>query len=124
VRKILLIDDHKATLFSLGTILRNAGYCCITASKFEEAERAFAADHIDLVVVDHGLPGTSGASLSRHLKNIRPVPILMLSGNVELGAKPDCVDVLLPKPQAPDVLLETIERLLERSNKSFSSGAE
>jgi DNA-binding response OmpR family regulator len=68
------------------------------------------------------LPGTNGAALSRHLKNIRRVPILMLSGNVELGAKPDSVDMLLPKPLAPDVLLETIERLLERSDKGLSSG--
>jgi two-component system, OmpR family, KDP operon response regulator KdpE len=112
---ILCVDDHPATLQSLSLIFRSVGYCCIAASNFEEAERAFAANHIDLVVLDHGLPGIDGSSLAVHLKRIRPVTVLMLSGSVELTDTPESVDLLLPKPQAPDALLAAIATLIPNS---------
>ena len=53
---------------------------------------------------------------------LQPQPLLP-EAQESLGAKPDTVDVLLPKPQAPEALLETIERLLVGNDKSLSSGA-
>jgi DNA-binding response OmpR family regulator len=113
VRTILCVDDHLATLQTLSLVLRSAGYCCVTSSNFHEAERAFAADHIDLVILDHGLPGISGSALATHLKSIRPVAVLMLTGNPELAGRPDSVDVLLPKPQKPEALLRAVAELIE-----------
>lgn len=46
-----------------------------------------------------------GAILATLLKNIRPVQILMLTGNTGLTVKPTSVDLLLPKPQEPEALL-------------------
>jgi two-component system, OmpR family, KDP operon response regulator KdpE len=118
MRTILCIDDHQATLVTLSLIFRGAGYCCITATNFEQAERAFAADPIDLVVLDHGLPGVNGTSIATHLKKIREVAVLMLTGSSELMTKPDSVDVLLPKPQPPPALLEAVAKLLDSRDKT------
>jgi DNA-binding response OmpR family regulator len=115
VTQILCIDDHRATALSLAIIFRGAGYCCITASNFRQAEHAFSTEHIDLVIVNHGLPGVDGAALARHLKNIRPITVLMLSGNPDLTIKPDSVDLLLPKPIHPQELLDAVSRILAKS---------
>ena len=112
MRTILCVDDHSPTLLTLSLVFQSAGYVCLTASNFEESKRAFAAEHIDLVVVDHGLPGINGTAIAAHLKNIRAVTVLMLSGSVELGEKPESVDLLLPKPVAPQELLDAVARLL------------
>jgi DNA-binding response OmpR family regulator len=114
MHNILCIDDHHATLVTLGMLFKSAGYTCISASDFQQAEYAFSTEHIDLVIVDHGLPGVDGTALAAHLKNIRPVTILMLSGSPDLHRKPDSVDLLLPKPIAPEELLKTVAQLLEQ----------
>jgi DNA-binding response OmpR family regulator len=113
MRTILCIDDHRATLSTLALILRNEGYRCLTAENHEEADRRFAANAVDLVIVDHGLPGITGDKLASHLKKIRPVLVLMLSGAVELDALPGSVDLLMIKPQAPTVLFAAIRKLLD-----------
>jgi two-component system KDP operon response regulator KdpE len=112
MQKILCIDDHRATVLTLAMIFRGAGYCCTTAENFDQAEYAFSADPVDLVIVDHGLPGVNGTALAAHLKNIRPVLVLMLSGSPDLHIKPDSVDLLLPKPIAPEALLKAVAGLL------------
>src|SRR6266498_5944891 len=112
MRKILCIDDHRGTLITLTMVFRGAGYCCISAENFAQAEHAFSTESIDLVIVDHGLPGVNGSELAAHLKNIRPVSVLMLSGSPDLHSKPDSVDLLLAKPIAPEELLSAVANLL------------
>jgi DNA-binding response OmpR family regulator len=112
MRKILCIDDHRATLVTLAMIFRRAGYCCITAETFEQAQHIFSTETMDLVIVDHGLPGINGSELAAHLKKIRPVIVLMLSGSPDLHSKPASVDLLLPKPIAPEELLKAVAHLL------------
>jgi DNA-binding response OmpR family regulator len=109
---ILLVDDHRASLITLSLVLRSAGYRCLTASNYDEADRTFKANPVDLVILDYGLHAISGTDLAAHLKTVRPVAILMLSGNPDLAGKPESVDILLPKPQEPEALLSTIAEML------------
>jgi DNA-binding response OmpR family regulator len=113
MRTILCVDDHHATLLSLSLILQAQGYRCITAENADEADRSFAAEHIDLVIVDYGLPDVDGATLATQLKSKRPTKVLMLSGNAELNEKPESVDMLLPKPQHPTGLIAAVSSLLQ-----------
>jgi two-component system, OmpR family, KDP operon response regulator KdpE len=107
------VDDHRATLLTLSLIIRGAGYRCVTATEFNEAERVFVLNQIDLVILDHGLPGINGTDLAAHLKRIRAVVVVMLTGNTELTEKLDVVDLLLAKPQLPEHLLCEIAKLLK-----------
>jgi DNA-binding response OmpR family regulator len=113
MRTILCVDDHRATLSTLALILRNEGYRCLTAENSEEADRRFAANSVDLVIVDHGLPGITGDKLAAHLKKIRPVHVLMLAGSVDLDTLPSSVDLLMIKPQYPLDLFAAIRKLLD-----------
>jgi DNA-binding response OmpR family regulator len=112
MRTILVVDDHIATLETLCLILQGHQFNVLTANNALQAEEQFASVVVDLVIVDHGLPGKSGAELAHQFKSIRRVLVIMLSGNPELLAKPDCVDLLLAKPISVPNLLFEIDGLL------------
>jgi DNA-binding response OmpR family regulator len=115
MRTILVIDDHVATLETICLILQRRGYITLPAANADQAQEHFFGSNVDLVIVDHGLPGVTGAQLAKRLKEIKSVFVLMLSGNSELLEKPDSVDVLLPKPIAVPILLVEIEGLFARA---------
>src|SRR3954468_490190 len=105
MRTILVIDDYLPTLSTLCLILKESGYRSLQAENAEQAERKFRNNAIDIVLVDHGLPGINGSELAHQLKQIRDVLVVMLTGNPELKEEPPFVDLLLSKPQEiPDLL--------------------
>jgi DNA-binding response OmpR family regulator len=114
MRTILVIDDHVATLKTICLVLKQQGYEALPAENANQAQEHFFGNKVDLVIVDHGLPGITGAELAKRLKEIKSVFVLMLSGNSELLEKPDSVDVLLPKPIPVPTLLAEIEGLFAR----------
>ena len=113
VPTILCIDDHQPTLQTLSWLFESHGYTCLSSSSARTALQLFRDNPVDLVVLDHTLETDDGTALAGTLKNLRSVPILMLSGRADLK-KPDGVDVLLIKPQEPRVLLGTVLSLLVR----------
>jgi two-component system phosphate regulon response regulator OmpR len=119
MRTILVIDDHVVTLDTLCTILAASGYRILKAQDSQQAEQQFVGNDVDLVIVDHGLPGISGSVVAERLKQIKSVPVLMLSGNPELKGKPDSVDLLLPKPQSIPDLLASIAEMFEARQDSL-----
>ncbi len=112
MRTILVIEDYVPTLTTLCLILNANGYSALGAENALEAEEKFRSNPIDIVLVDHGLPGVNGSELAGRLKAIRDVAVIMLSGNPELKETPANVDVLLPKPQEIPSLLAAMEQLL------------
>lgn len=110
---VLIVEDHKVTLDSLCLILERNGYHCLTASDAEHAIVLFAANHVDLVLMDYGLPDHDGGLLADELKKkVRTVPIVMISGAGDLQEKPPSVDILFAKPTDPAILLKAIADLL------------
>jgi CheY-like chemotaxis protein len=116
MRTILVIDDHIPTLESLCLVLSGRNYRTLPAENAAQASAMFAANEVDLVIVDHGLPGVSGSELADPFKRLRLVPVLMLSGSALLQARPDSVDLLLAKPCSVPELMEGIESLLPSPN--------
>src|SRR4051794_40953952 len=113
MRTILVIDDHHPTLTTLCMILNHNGYRALEAANAEQAERKFRSNRIDMLLVDHGLPGISGSEVAGQLRQIRNVLVVMLTGNPELKELPSSVDLLLPKPYPVPDLLAAIEQLFE-----------
>jgi DNA-binding response OmpR family regulator len=114
MKTILVIDDHTVTLETICLILKKQGYEALAAKNANEAQEHFFENNVDLVIVDHGLPGITGSELAKRLKEAKQVLVLMLSGNAELVDKPESVDVLLPKPVSVPILLATIEGLFAK----------
>lgn len=66
-RRLLLVEDHEATLSVLARLLRRAGYEVHTAATVHAARSVAAGTTFDLVVSDIGLPDGSGMDLMQSL---------------------------------------------------------
>jgi CheY-like chemotaxis protein len=112
---ILCIDDGQVALHVRQLVLVSAGYEVLTASSGEAGLELFTQNPIRLVVADHFLSGKTGTEIAKEMKELKPeVPILIVSGAVERPAGLEFTDGFLTKCQPPDVLLETIARLLAK----------
>lgn len=112
--RILCLDDELVGLTVRGAVLRHAGYTVFTASSSEEALKIFTNQHIDIVVSDQLLHGTTGTQVAASMKRIRPdIPIVILSGFTEPPEDMDDADCFLSKLEPPPVLLATLARLLD-----------
>jgi DNA-binding response OmpR family regulator len=96
-------------------VLRSRGYICVSAESVEEAEGAFAGSGADLVIVDHGLPGSE--KLAENLKNLRNVPLIMLAGLSDVLPTMPYVDLLCPKPVNGHEVLREVDSFLGGKRK-------
>jgi len=116
---ILVVDDDAPIRRMLDRTLSAAGYAVATAADGGEALAAVERSTPDLVVLDVGLPGVDGLSVSRRLRaKGLAVPVLLLTAR---DSVPDRVagldagaDDYLVKPFATEELLARIRALLRR----------
>jgi CheY-like chemotaxis protein len=65
---ILIVEDNDANLLLVRAVLTRAGYRTAEARSAEEAVEQLRTLRPDLILVDIGLPGQDGLSLTRQLK--------------------------------------------------------
>jgi|GEM_PF-932096 len=78
--RILLIDDHADTLWSLNRLLMRRGYEVTTASSCGEAMKLVQQSEFDVIISDLGLPDGSGIDLIRDMRKHSTAPAIALSG--------------------------------------------
>ena len=129
-RNILLVEDEEALRMTLGDRLRGEGYLVEAVGDGENGFDRAAGFPFDLIILDVGLPGTSGFDLCRDLRRARvTTPIMLLTARcqtkdkmvgLKLGA-----DDYVTKPFEAAQLLVRIEALLRAvpgaTSLSFSS---
>jgi two-component system response regulator MprA len=116
---ILVVDDDAPIRRMLDRTLSAEGYAVETAADGGEALAAVERSTPDLVVLDVGLPGVDGLSVSRRLRSKGlAVPVLLLTAR---DSVPDRVagldagaDDYLVKPFATEELLARVRALLRR----------
>lgn len=116
---ILLVDDESAITLLLELELTRMGYCVLTASNAQEAQRIATEfqSTIDLLITDWRMPGITGDQLACDLLVQRPsLKVILISGYFEAEAvcrtfHDDQPEFLL-KPFGIAELNETIRRLL------------
>jgi CheY-like chemotaxis protein len=116
--RVLAVDDDHSVLAFVQAAL--AGDCeVLVADTAEEALRITAAEELDLVIVDLGLPDLAGLELARLLRgDIRTavLPLLIMSGQEEhhvAGAAQHAgADGWLTKPVDPTMLLQKVLALV------------
>ena len=123
---VLVVDDEPAIVEIVRDYLADAGYRVSTASTGGEAVRQVRAITPDLVVLDLGLPDIDGLDVARTVRDVAPVPIIMLTARsdeadrvvgLELGA-----DDYLVKPFSPRELLARVRAVLRRSAAAATGG--
>lgn len=119
--RILCIDDHWNGLIGRKMLLEQSGYEVFEANGGDEGLRLFRSHAVDAVVVDYQMPGMNGDVVAAKMKRINAqVPIMMLSAYGPLPKnKLKAVDSFLSKSQPPDILLSTLQELLDDGHKPF-----
>ena len=85
--RVLVVDDDKATVALLDTVLKEWGYTATPAFDGEEAQRRFLAGSFDLVVTDIRMEPVDGVALLRMIHQKDPdIPVIMLSGFDDITA--------------------------------------
>jgi DNA-binding response OmpR family regulator len=117
---ILLVDDEDAVQKLLTYPLEHEGFRVLQARDGEEALERFAAEHVDLVVLDLMLPKLDGLEVCRRLRARSTVPIIMLTARddeldkvigLELGA-----DDYITKPFSIREFRSRVRALLRRAS--------
>jgi PleD family two-component response regulator len=88
--RVLVVEDDEPTRGALRALLDDAGYVCDEASDGERAVDAMRDTRFDLVLLDLGLPGMSGADVHRQLRQdprTRFLPIVFLTAHADREVK-------------------------------------
>lgn len=125
VKSILVLDDEFKLLKPVCRLLQRHGYSTFEASTADEALRLFHDDpgHIDLFIVDICLPTGSGIQVALDLRvGLPDLHILLVSGYPEnawsardselFRALGSHLVSILQKPFTPQILIDTVDRLL------------
>jgi DNA-binding response OmpR family regulator len=116
---ILLVDDEDSVRKVLAFPLERDGYVVVQAADGEEALERFAAQQVDLVVLDIMLPKLDGLEVCKRLRATSSVPIIMLTARddeldkvigLELGA-----DDYITKPFSIREFRSRVRALLRRA---------
>jgi DNA-binding response OmpR family regulator len=117
---ILLVDDEEAVQKLLAYPLERDGFRVVQARDGEEALDRFAAERVDLVVLDIMLPKLDGIEVCKRLRATSAVPIIMLTARddeldkvlgLELGA-----DDYITKPFSIREFRSRVRALLRRAS--------
>jgi two-component system KDP operon response regulator KdpE len=117
---ILVVDDEAPMRKYVGMNLKARGYGVLLAADGTEALDQVARNHIDLLILDVGLPGCDGLSVLSQVRRDLTLPVLMVSARacevdkaraLDLGA-----DDYLVKPFGVDELLTRVGALLQESS--------
>lgn len=120
--RILVVDDAVEARHLLRTILTHAGHEVGTASDGVAALSMLHADPFDLVISDGLMPGMDGFRLCMELRrdpHTRALPFIMYTASftdpddAQLASSMGA-DAYLLKPADPEVIIETVTRVLER----------
>jgi DNA-binding response OmpR family regulator len=118
-KTVLIVDDSRAVLDSLGTAFEEAGYDVRSASDGEEVFRKMTAAEPDALLLDIYMPKLNGADVCRLVKahpHWKKTFLVLMSSRISdqeiemyrrIGA-----DEILKKPLDPDHVVALVEKAL------------
>ncbi len=125
--RILVVEDEPGIADTLQYALRTDGFDPAWVATGEEAVAQVRAQPPALVILDVGLPDTSGFEVFKRLRALADLPVIFLTARsdeidrvvgLELGA-----DDYVAKPFSPRELVARVRSILRRSAKTAGAGA-
>lgn len=118
---ILIVDDEELIREVIREYCINSGYQVLEASNGYEAIEIIKNKNIDLVILDIMMPKKDGYTTLKELKDIKNVPVIMLSARGEeydklLGFELG-IDDYVTKPFSPKELIARIKAVLKRNKE-------
>ncbi len=126
---ILIVDDSADTRLVLSLRLKAQGYRTVFAADALEAITRARQAQPDAILLDLGLPGSSGFLVLERLKAISTlaqIPVIIVSAEepdvAQAKALAAGAAAFLQKPVVQRTLVETIEKALASSHKLAKTG--
>ncbi|HWK84227.1 MAG TPA: two-component system response regulator CreB [Caldimonas sp.] len=126
-QKVLIVEDEPGIVDTLQYALRTEGFEPAWCGTGEEALARIGSDPPALVILDVGLPDTSGFEVFKRIRATSEVPVVFLTARsdeidrvvgLELGA-----DDYVAKPFSPRELVARVRSILRRSAKPAVAAA-
>lgn len=126
VKRVLLVEDEVKIARLVRDYLHQAGFGVLEATDGPSALALARAEKPDMIVLDLGLPRMDGLDVTRELRTVSSVPIIMLTARseesdrivgLELGA-----DDYIVKPFSPKELVARIRAVLRRAEATLGGG--
>ena len=115
---ILVVDDNKEIVFSLGKLLEYEGYHILKAYDGMEALEILQANTVDLILLDVMMPRLNGLSALMKLRQAYKIPVIILSAKTEESDKVSGLimgaDDYIAKPYNPAELTARVAAQLRR----------
>jgi len=112
--KVLVVDDDASVRESLRKVLEAEGYQVVLAADGREAVQEFEQGHVDLLLLDMGLPVKTGWEAFERITSEAPMLPIIITGqaNHHDMAVAAGVGALMDKPLDVAELLNTMRKLL------------
>lgn len=120
---ILVVDDEKPILKMFKLFLGMFGHTVYTAESGPEGLNVFSKTEPDAVFVDIKMPGMDGFEVLKKIKTKNPATqVILITGhgdkNLAARAMDMQADDFIHKPFQEEALIEAIERLAKRQQKT------
>lgn len=126
--QILIADDRPSSRELLRLVLERAGYDVIEAEDGERALTQAREGSPDLILLDLQMPGLDGYGVLAALRaeeRFAQVPVLALTASAMRGDREKILEAgftdYLAKPAAPELVRETVARVLKEQRVSESA---
>jgi CheY-like chemotaxis protein len=120
--RILCVDDEKAAVDTIQSMLERLGYHVTARTSSIEALEAFRNNphRFDLIITDQTMPNMTGKELARELKSIQPdIPIILCTGFSEQiderGAEELGISAFVMKPILMRQIARKIREILDKT---------
>ena len=124
---ILVVEDDAQIRNFICFALQGDGYACRTADTAAEAMRLLAAEPVDLMLLDLGLPDLDGTEVIRRLRTWSEMPVIVVSARDQDKEKVAVLDLgaddYLTKPFSASELLARIRVALRHMYKQSGAKA-
>ena len=118
MEKILVVDDNREIVDSLGKLLAIEGYEILTACDGMEALEKMESAKVDLILLDVMMPRLNGLSALMKIREKHNIPAIILSAKTEESDKVSGLslgaDDYIEKPYNPAELLARVKAQLRR----------
>ncbi|OGW30024.1 MAG: hypothetical protein A2X59_08450 [Nitrospirae bacterium GWC2_42_7] len=117
--KILVIDDEEIIRTSCLRILSPEGYEIKTAGNGQDGLKMLEEETFDLVLVDLKMPGMDGIEVQKEIRSRWPeTKVSIITGYQSFDSEINDADKLIAagfieKSFTPDILVATVEKILE-----------
>jgi len=124
----LVVEDDAQILNFICYALKSEGFSCVTAGNAQNALSMLVSEHIDVMLLDLGLPDFDGVEVIKRVREWSELPIIVVSARDQDKEKAAALDSgaddYLTKPFSAIELMARIRVSLRHLNKQGNHGAQ